>query len=54
MLRLIIVCLFLPFINFLENTDVCVGAHQSVLDFLALKCYSCCVHKIHIVLKIFR
>lgn len=43
---------FMPLIISLENTDVCVGAHQSVLDFLAVKCYSCCVHKLHIVLKI--
>lgn len=42
----------MPLINSLENTDVCVGAHQSVLDFLAVKCYSCCVYKLHIVLKI--
>lgn len=43
---------FMPLINSFENPDVCVGAHQSVLDFLAVKCYSCCVHKLHIVLKI--
>lgn len=43
--------LIVPLISSLENTDVCVGAHQSVLDFSAVKCYSCCVHKLHVVLK---